>query len=113
MSLMDDPRLNDLNTTNYRIVVAVRTGVCAFLVLGAVFVFEVLRGQTMMAQYIMDSTLTAIVILSGVSAAQYGIKRFSDKGYRQAGAKQVITTEGGPVVAQPGGTLQSSDEGGS
>ena len=104
-----DPRLNNVNTTNYRIVVVVRMSVLVIAVAMATFVWEVLHEHHAMSIDILDSLLTAIVVLSGINAAQYGLKRFSDSGYKAAGQPaQVTTTEGGPITVATGGAVQQS-----
>jgi hypothetical protein len=111
MKLIDNPRVDQVNTTNYRIVITMRIIVGAMVVTFGTFVFEVIREHHDMAETILESSLFALVVLAGVDAAQFAAKRFSNIDYKAAGQPpQVITTEGGPLTAQAGSTLQSQPE---
>lgn len=110
LNLLSDHRLDTVPSTNYRIVVTVRLIVVVVVVAMGTYIYEVIRHHESMAINILDSTYLALIVLAGVNAAQYATKRFSDKGYKAAGqAPQVITSEGGPITAAPGGTLQKQE----
>lgn len=104
-------KLNDLNTTNYRIVETTKLFKLAVYVALAMFVRESWLSHDDSASNILDTLMLALFGFAGVNAAQYSAKRFSDKGYAAAKASgapaQVVQTTGTVVTQTPGGPVET------
>jgi hypothetical protein len=102
----DDPNtlsvLNNLNTTNYRMVVIMRIVVVLFSVGMVAFLREVWNGHFEHAYDLLEMLLWIAAAFSGINTIQYGIKRGTNTGYAQAKASgspsTVVATQGGSAT---------------
>ncbi len=109
MRLMDDPALNTVNTTAFRIVVGVRITVAVYVVMGTGWVYEVFwQDSRVMAESILDSALLALFGILGINAAQYAAKRFSDRDTKVQVAAAKASGPASQTVSAPGGTVIAS-----
>lgn len=108
--------LNNLNTTNYRMVETTRLFKVVIYIALIMFMHETIKNHDDSASNILDSMLLALFGFAGVNTAQYAAKRFSNtdmvaaKAAAQASAAptQQINTLGTVVAQNPGGPVDAT-----